>query len=308
MLLKAFCLTAALVGPSLASSQLHLQGASESLFEGSTPVSAKTSFDNDAHNDNNNWSIFSHASFPGYSIRVKEPSDKLCDPSSKQKVGYLDVADKHFFFWFFESRNAPATDPLILWLNGGPGCSSLTGLLMELGPCRVNPKGNGTTVNPYSWNSNASVIFLDQPVEVGFSYSDNGKFPTNSDAAAADVYAFLQIFLTTYTEFADNDFHVTGESYAGHYIPAIGKKIADENEARATKEPTVVNVPLKSLAIGNGLTDPLIQYKYYPEMACDEKYGPFLEEKQCQKMRDSYPSCKNLISSCYNKGSAFSCV
>lgn len=274
MLVQVLYLTAALAAPALgSSSQLHLQQESAgALFESSAPISSKVS--ETAHinmEQDSKWSIFSHSSFPGYSIRVKEPSENLCDPSSKQKVGYLDVADKHFFFWFFESRNAPATDPLILWLNGGPGCSSLTGLLMELGPCRVNPKGNGTTVNPYSWNSNASVIFLDQPVEVGFSYSDNGKFPTNSDAAATDVYAFLQIFLTTYTEFADNDFHVTGESYAGHYIPAIGKKIYDENEARAAKEPAVVRVSLKSLAIGNGLTDPLVQYKYYPEMACDEK-------------------------------------
>ena len=153
---------------------------------------------------------------------------------------------------------------------------------MELGPCRVNPKGNGTSFNDYSWNTRANVIFLDQPVEVGFSYSDNHKFPTNSDAAAADVYAFLQIFLTSFKQFADNDFHVTGESYAGHYIPAIGKKVIEMNEEHS-KETSVVPVQLKSLAIGNGLTDPLIQYKYYPEMACDKKCEsfPFLSPTSC---------------------------
>ena len=230
--------------------------------------------------DDQQWSIFSHPSFPKYAIRVKD-SNEICDSSVNQKVGYLDVAEgKHFFFCefflprsssgFFESRNQPKTDPLLLWLNGGPGCSSLTGLLMELGPCRVNPKGNGTTLNPYSWNTNANIIFLDQPVEVGFSYSDNGKFPTNSDSAAEDVYAFLQIFLSTFKQFAQNDFHVTGESYAGHYIPAIGRQIDESNELHA-KDGSIVQVQLKSLAIGNGLTDPLIQYKEYPEMACDEK-------------------------------------
>jgi cathepsin A (carboxypeptidase C) len=222
-------------------------------------------------------------------------------------VGYLDVQDgKHFFFWFFESRNKPATDPLILWLNGGPGCSSLTGLLMELGPCRVNPGGNGTTFNPHSWTTNANVIFLDQPVQVGFSYSDNGKYPTNSDSAAEDVYAFMQIFLASFPKYAKNEFHVTGESYAGHYIPAIATKIMQENMYNVDQQKLSIN--LNSIAIGNGLTDPLLQYEKYPDMACDEKYGPILSQERCQKMRDSFPSCKSLISACYDRKSIFSCV
>lgn len=73
------------------------------------------------------WMTLKHDSLPGYALRVTEP--KLCDSGVKQYSGYLDVGqDKHFFFWFFESRRKPSKAPVVLWLNGGPGCSSTTGL------------------------------------------------------------------------------------------------------------------------------------------------------------------------------------
>ncbi|CAG8804097.1 2128_t:CDS:2, partial [Racocetra persica] len=152
--------------------------------------------------------ILSHQDFPDYQIRLKEP--KLCDASVQQYSGYLDISKKkHFFFWFFESRNDPSNDPIVLWLNGGPGCSSLAGLFFELGPCSVNEDGADTTINPYSWNSNASIIFLDQPTNVGYSY---GSKVSTTFAASIDVYAFLQIFFQEYPQYAHLDFHIAGES------------------------------------------------------------------------------------------------
>ncbi len=164
----------------------------------------------------------------------------------------------------------------VVVLNTGPGCSSLTGLFMELGPCRPAANGTDTKINKYSWNTAANIIFLDQPVNVGFSYTQ-GPSPTNSDDAATDVTAFLQLFIQTYKKYSALPLHVTGESYAGHYIPAIGNKILEENLNKASG---MLPLNLVSLAIGNGfflfdkgLTDPLVQYKYYPDMACDSKYG-----------------------------------
>ena len=81
--------------------------------------------------------LVTHPAFQSYRLRVTEPT--LCERNVKQHSGYLDIAeDKHLFFWFFEARENPETAPLILWMNGGPGCSSSTGLLFELGPCRID--------------------------------------------------------------------------------------------------------------------------------------------------------------------------
>ncbi|KAI7857458.1 Alpha/Beta hydrolase protein [Circinella umbellata] len=261
--------------------------------------------------DKDGFKAFSHPAFPEYSMRYKQPA--LCDPNVKQISGYLDVEqDKHFFFWFFESRNKPETDPLVLWLNGGPGCSSLTGLFMELGPCTVNDAGDDTYINDYSWNNNASVIFLDQPLNVGYSYGNGGA--SNTVAAAKDVYAFLQLFFKEFSEYSALDFHIAGESYAGHYIPAIGGELNRNNKGSFASAQiqeyasTLSNINLKSLLIGNGLTDPLIQYKYYAKMACENSYGPVLSQSTCDAMERQYPACATLIENCYKSQSVWQCL
>jgi carboxypeptidase C (cathepsin A) len=109
-------------------------------------------------------------------------------------AGYLTSGPKHFYFAYFESRSNPASDPLVLWLNGGPGCSSMMGLFMELGPCIVNEGGESARENPHSWINAASVFFLDQPIGVGFSYSTNESAPGGQGgtfAASEDIYAFM---------------------------------------------------------------------------------------------------------------------
>lgn len=279
------------------------------------------SIENIENDDVSAWTIHTLSEMPGYSLRIKKQNDDLCDSTVDQYVGYIDVistntnvppstnpTDKHFFFWFFESRNDPSTDPLLLWLNGGPGCSSMTGLLMELGPCQVAPGGNGTINNPYSWNNKANVIFLDQPINVGFSYSEEAEQVVDTVSAAEDVYAFLELFITKFKKYSKLPFHITGESYAGHYIPAIGNKIFKENQLIKDKKTEKVKINLTSLAIGNGLTDPLVQYGYYADFAADTTYGPILSEDTITDMRSKYQTCSKLIESCYNYENRFSCV
>lgn len=235
-----------------------------------------------------------------YKLRAKtiDPS-KLGVDKVKQFSGYLDddEKDKHLFYWFFESRNNPENDPVVLWLNGGPGCSSLTGLFLELGPASINKKIELFN-NAYSWNNNASVIFLDQPVNVGYSYGSGTV--SNTVAAGQDVYALLTLFFTQFPQYAKQDFHIAGESYGGHYLPVFAAEILSHENR---------NINLKSIMIGNGLTDGLTQYEYYRPMACGKGgYDRVLDESQCQSMDNSLGRCQSLIQACYDSESIWSCV
>ena len=159
---------------------------------------------------------------------------------------------------FFESRRAPEKAPLTLWLNGGPGCSSVTGLLFELGPCRIANEGANTTINEFSWNSYSNIIFLDQPINVGYSYSDDGSTVNTSPVAAEDVYAFLELFLNRYPEYSKAPFHIAAESYGGTYAPNMASVIHKKNKELALAPvPSVKTINLASVILANGR-----QYSY----------------------------------------------
>lgn len=235
-----------------------------------------------------------------YNLRVKKVDPSVLGVDKvKQYSGYLDddETDKHLFYWFFESRNDPKNDPVVLWLNGGPGCSSMMGLFMELGPSSVTKDGK-LKYNDFSWNRNASVIFIDQPVNVGYSYSDSQV--TNTPAAGKDIYALLTLFFKQFPEYSKQSFHISGESYAGHYIPVFAAEILSHKKR---------NINLQSVLIGNGLTDGLTQYEYYKPMACGDGGWPaVLDKSSCQSMENAYPRCASLIQSCYNSESVWTCV
>ncbi|KAI0688122.1 carboxypeptidase C [Cytidiella melzeri] len=258
------------------------------------------------------YELVTHPAFEDYQLRVRDP--ELCDTSVKQHSGYLDISDgKHLFFWFFESRNSPEKAPLTLWLNGGPGCSSITGLLFELGPCSIADEGKNTTFNPYSWTLHSNVIFLDQPVNVGYSYSDDGSTVDTSPVAAEDVYAFLELFIERYPEYAAAPFHLAAESYGGTYAPNIASVIHKKNKALAVAArplPRVKKINLSSVILANGITDPHTQFATIPDWACEGPYAVYddPEGAQCQSLRSKVPTCQRLIQSCYTFNSRWTCV
>ncbi|KAF8833259.1 peptidase S10, serine carboxypeptidase [Paxillus ammoniavirescens] len=260
------------------------------------------------------YELVQHSHFSDYQLRITEPS--LCDPSVKQYSGYLDITDdKHLFFWFFEARVSPEDAPLVMWLNGGPGCSSSTGLLFELGPCSIADDGANTTTNPYSWNTHANIIFLDQPVNVGFSYAEDGSTVNTSPVAGKDVYAFMELFLSRFPQYATQPFHLAAESYGGVYAPNIANVIYNENKkvpltSGSDANNALVKINLASVILGNGMTDNYIQMASIPDYLCDGPYPIYddPEGPQCQALRSKVPTCQRLVKACYDFESRFTCV
>jgi len=179
----------------------------------------------------------------------------------KQYAGYLSANDgqKQLFYWFVQSQNNPATDPVVLWLNGGPGCSSFDGFVYEHGPFTFQPGGYGSkqnlTLNPYSWNKVANMIYLDSPCGVGLSYSNDpvNDYVTNDQITAKDSHNFLLNFFAKYSNFKNNKFFISGESYAGVYVPTLAKQVVEGN---LNNPSTAIN--LRGILVGNGVTDEVI--------------------------------------------------
>lgn len=249
-----------------------------------------------------NYTTFSNVtSTPGFSLRSKQqdPSELGVD-TVKQYTGYLDTDDdsKHFFYWFFESRGDPKSDPVVLWLSGGPGCSSLGGLFYENGPSSID-ENLKVVRNPNSWNNNANVIYLDQPVGAGFSYSDKGPVDTSAQAAK-DLYAFLTLFFQNFPQYNKGQkFHIASESYGGHYAPISALEILSHADKPFR---------LDSILVGNGIWDPLHQAAGFKPMACGQGgVPPVLNSTECQQMDNSYNDMVQEIQTCYSSKSASDC-
>ncbi|WFC97655.1 carboxypeptidase C [Malassezia yamatoensis] len=259
-----------------------------------------------------------HPAFPNYQLRVADKHQAaFCDPDVKQISGYLDIRDgAHLWFILYESRSSPESDPLVLWLNGGPGCSSSTGMLFELGPCNVANQGEDVEYNEYSWNTKANLLFLDQPLEVGYSYSETGETIDTSVKSAEDVYAFLQLFLTRFPTYAHLPLTVAAESYGGHYAPHIGAEIHNKNKQLASQATVsdmapVVHINLETLMIGNGLTDPQVQFSSVAEYACSAQNPYHLFEpdsETCDSLQQRAENCDKLIEQCHRFNNRLVCV
>ncbi|PRQ27615.1 putative carboxypeptidase D [Rosa chinensis] len=182
------------------------------------------------------------------------PGQPNLSPGEKfnQYAGYVTVdpiVGRALFYYFVESPQNSSTKPLVLWLNGGPGCSSFGyGAMEELGPFRVNSDGKTLFQNDHAWNNVANVLFLESPAGVGFSYSNNKSDYENvgDKRTAKDSYTFLVNWLERFPQYKSRDFFIIGESYAGHYAPQLAHTILSKNNA--TKQ---TKISLKGIAVNS---------------------------------------------------------
>ncbi|UJR07017.1 hypothetical protein I4U23_011305 [Adineta vaga] len=170
-------------------------------------------------------------------------------------AGYLPVNsqnDGSLFFWHFAKKFKGDQARTVIWLNGGPGQSSLIGAWTEIGPFRFSHE-NTIVLNDGSWHYYVNLLFIDQPIGTGFSYADGDQFIKDLDKMAEHFLGFLDRYVEIFPEFLQQDIYLAGESFAGQYIPYIAKAILEKRSS----------FRLRGLLIGNGWIDPVSIYNSY---------------------------------------------
>ncbi|KAJ9613010.1 Cell death protease [Cladophialophora chaetospira] len=184
-------------------------------------------------------------------------------PLLKMHAGHIEINPEHnghLFFWHYQNRHIADRPRTVIWLNGGPGCSSMDGALMELGPYRVKDGGK-LEYNEGSWDEFANVLFVDQPVGTGFSYVNTDSYVHELEEMANQFLVFMDKWFDLFPQYEDDDLYFAGESYAGQYIPYIAKALLDRNKRKRAEGKRTWN--LTGLLIGNGWISPVEQYQAY---------------------------------------------
>ncbi|CAI5731938.1 unnamed protein product [Peronospora destructor] len=192
-------------------------------------------------------------------------------PLEKQYAGLVGVNSVNggkLFYWFFETRATLQIDeqtPLLLWLNGGPGASSMTGLLAEMGPYRLTTERK-LIPHEHTWTNIGHMLFFDQPVGTGYSFVRDEIGHVNTQKEVAEqLNRGLQTFFRRHPEYRHNPLYVCGESYAGKYAPSLAHYIHMKNSGALDKNDIVIN--LTGVAIGNGDMWPVLQTRSVPDFA-----------------------------------------
>ncbi|ORY83867.1 Alpha/Beta hydrolase protein [Protomyces lactucae-debilis] len=220
-------LAAAVFSDNRHSSGVQINKTADSCISSPQQVGCKTE-----------W-LITDPRYPSAVLRIKKADTKLgtvCEGAGSGYTGYLsfDHNKRHIYFVFFESQSKPLEDPVAIWMQGGPGASSLPfGLLLENGPCLID--GKSTKANSYSWNKFANMIYVDQPTTAD---------PRDTTSQVADdMVMLLHLFYQAFPQMKQNPLHLTGESYAGKWIPALAQKVLDANQkyekSQKSQDPTI---------------------------------------------------------------------
>ncbi|KAK8121809.1 carboxypeptidase S1 [Apiospora sp. TS-2023a] len=258
--------------------------------------------------DGISYNVFEHRDTGSKMSFVKNSGVCETTPGVNQYSGYLEVGkNMSMWFWFFEARNKPAEAPLVTWFNGGPGCSSMIGLFQEHGPCQFYKNQTEPSLNPYSWNNYANMLYVDQPIGTGFSF---GSDPVNSTVTAAPyVWNLLQAFYANFPEYACRDFGIFTESYGGHYGPEFASYIQEQNVAIDAGTVAGEKLNLKAVGINNGWFDSTIQERAGIEFAVGNSYRPLINESTAAALYDAFETkCKPALDKCVQTGGDAECA
>ncbi|CAG2101950.1 unnamed protein product [Medioppia subpectinata] len=177
-------------------------------------------------------------------------------PTVESYTGFITVNDKYdsnIFFWFIPAFKTPKTAPVVVWLEGGPGISSLFSLF-TFGPLSVDPALN-VTKRDNSWAEEVSVLYVDNPVGAGYSFTKNKLgYSRDENNVADNLYEFLQQFYIVFDDYRANELYIAGQSYGGKYVPALGYRLM--------VSAGVSRLNFRGIAVGNGLIDPIHQMNY----------------------------------------------
>ncbi|KAI0268162.1 alpha/beta-hydrolase [Gloeopeniophorella convolvens] len=162
----------------------------------------------------------------------------------------------NLYFVLIKARRAADRERIMFWFNGGPGCSSFDGLMMEIGPWRVDGTGGFKTIEG-GWEEYTTMVYIDQPAGTGYSYTSTDRYAHELSEAADQFIQFLRNFYLVFPEYQTMDTYIAGESFAGQYIPYFSEAVLNSN----------LGVNLRGAAIGNGWIDARRQYPAYLDYA-----------------------------------------
>ncbi|KAL7787868.1 Alpha/Beta hydrolase protein [Trichoderma ceciliae] len=249
-------------------------------------------------------------SFKAGQFTLTPQDDSTCATyGESQWTGTVDVTDSHrLFFWFFDSRNDPARDPVVIWMNGGPGSTSMLGLFNEMGACWLEPGANTTVPNEFAWNNNASVLFLDQPAGVGLSSLAQGApIPAFDLDGAHDFQAFLNIFFKeVFPDRAHLPIHIAAESYGGHYGPVYLNHIL---ESRRLNSRDAFRGNISSLILVDALVDFAAPAVGVYELLCKGfgHHGKIMNDTTCEALKLSVSKLFELGRNCDASSDGYEC-
>ncbi|KAH0337683.1 alpha/beta-hydrolase, partial [Aureobasidium melanogenum] len=283
--------------------------------------------------------------YPGASISFKETT--ICETNDGVRgwSGYVNLPSSpqdgrdypiHTWFWFFEARHGPENAPLSLWIQGGPGAPTSISAVNENGPCNLLNNSRDAVNNPWSWNDRVNMLYIDQPVQTGFSYdtlvngtiseafspfavlpaqipkndtslggifsSGNSSLAPNSTMAVAPpMWDFMQIWLKDFPGYSGEKqkFSIWGESYGGHWVPTFADYFYKQNDRISSGGLNATSLTIESLGLINACIDAETQIPFYPVMAANNTYGikVFNDTTYASSMA-ALPKCLNMTKTC----------